>query len=206
MTFKEKTENFFYYYKWHLIIGAVVALVVGYAVVSSLGSHEPDLYMIYASDKGVSTDTSDKLENMLSGAGLIKDIDGDGTEKMIFDPMVVDMESNGGGDYMMLQKLQTVLLAGTQTVMFVHRYIVEDYNGVFEDLAEYVPDGAETIAGPDGGVSAISVQGNKKLESCGINTENLFIGIRRRTDKQVKKGEFEKEYDAAYDVIKFILN
>ncbi len=204
MTFKEKLENFFYYYKWHTIIAVIAVALIGYCVHSSLTSHEPDVYISYVSDVPVSSDTASKMEKSLAENSLMKDVNGDGVKRFLLDPTVVSMDTSDGSDYAILQKLQVNMFAGSQTLMLVHKYVVEDYDGAYEDMSAFAEYG-ETIVGEENFPTAVSVAGNKYLEDMGINTENLYLAIHRRTEKDVEKGERNAEYALAYDVAKFIL-
>ena len=88
--------------------------------------------------------------------------------------------------------------------MFLHQYVVEDYDGAFEDMSSFAGD-RKTVVGKEGYVTAVSVEGSKYLESLGINTENLYITVHRRTEKDIKKGKLDREYELAHKIVKFVL-
>lgn len=205
MSFKEKRENFWYYYKWHTLIGILVILVVVYAVKTSVGSKENDLFMVYVSDMVVNSDSSDMLEKDLKDNDILKDVNGDGEKVFYLDTMIVSMEDNNN-DMAVMQKLQVYMMAGEQSLMLVHKYIPEDYDGAFEDISAYASEDDVTYTGADGKVTAISVEGNSYLEKLGFNTENLYIAIHARTEKQEKKHVRDGEYENARNTLKYILD
>ena len=51
MKFKKKLENFFYYYKWHVVAGIAAILILIPMIMSFTDNSEPDLNIIYVSDK-----------------------------------------------------------------------------------------------------------------------------------------------------------
>lgn len=203
MTFRKRAENFFYYYKWHTLAALFVIVILAFSIYSAVSSHEPDLHMIYVSDKPISSEASSKLEKSLKDEGLIADVNGDSTQKFLFEPLITSMDSSNS-DMATLQKLQVCMVAGTQSIMLLHQYTVEDYDGSFEDISKYAGS-AKTITGSEGFVTGISVEGNKYLESIGINTENLYLSIHRRSEKDIEKGKLEKEYELAHKVAEYIL-
>lgn len=203
MTFRKKLENFFYYYKWHTLAAVFIIAIVGFSVHSSMTSYEPDLNMVYVSDKPMASDTSERFEKSLKSASLVSDVNGDGKVRFLFEPMVMSMDSENA-DYTLAQKLQVYMFAGSQSVMFLHQYVVEDYDGAFEDMSSFAGD-RKTVVGKEGYVTAVSVEGSKYLESLGINTENLYITVHRRTEKDIKKGKLDREYELAHKIVKFVL-
>jgi hypothetical protein len=103
-----------------------------------------------------------------------------------------------------MSKIQTTFYAGEHTIMLAHKYALEDYDGCFEDISQRVRSGEKTFVSPEGGfVTGISVEGNTLLENAGINTKDLYITMRLRTDKE--KGKHDKHFELAYEVMDHIL-
>ncbi len=204
MSFKKKLENYWYYYKWHTVIAVFIIFVVGFTIKSATESKENDLFMVYVSDKAIDTDVSGKLGKDLEKNKLIKDVNGDSEVNFYLDTLVTSLDGNNS-DVASMQKLQVYMLAGEQSLMLVHKYIPEDYDGTFEDISAYASEDDTVYKGSNGKITAISVEGNSYLENMGINTENLYIGIHARSDKQIEKHERDAEYKMAHNILKYIL-
>jgi len=205
MTFKQKTEHFFYYYKWHVILTIFAVLVVGLIFKSCSSVKEPDIHIAYISEAPVSTETYDKLFEELKKNNLIQDINADGETEFYFDPTVVKFTNATSEDYQIYEKLQVVLSAGSQSLILAHQYALEDFEWAFDDIGKYAKKGDKLLISSTDNVIGISVEGNEFLESIGIDTKNLYVSMHIRTDSQVKKGEFEKEFAHAHKILKFIL-
>ena len=205
MTFKQKLENFKYYYKWHTIIAVFVIFLAVIGIKSCVESKEPDINILYVSDKYVQNDAGEKFQKQLSQNNFITDVNKDGKEYFYFEPVIISYEGNDNQNFAVYQKLQVQMFAGQQSLMLVHQYVLEDYDGAFENIGDYAKEDDKTFTGNQKFVSGISVEGNKFLEDIGINTENLYIAMHVRTEKQIKKGELEDEYKQAYKILDFIL-
>ena len=94
------------------------------------------------------------------------------------------------------------MFAGQQSLMLVHQYVLEDYDGAFENIGDYAKEDDKTFTGNQKFVSGISVEGNKFLEDIGINTENLYVAMHVRTEKQIKKEISFKKTRKHYDKFK----
>ena len=93
MTFKQKFENFKYYYKWHTIVAIFVIAITAFGVKSCVDSKEPDINILYVSDKFVSDDTSEKFQKILEDNNLIKDINKDEREYFFFESKDIDYKN-----------------------------------------------------------------------------------------------------------------
>lgn len=204
MTFKQKAEHFFYYYKWHVIITVLAVIILGLILKSCTSTKEPDISIAYISDHAVSSEASDKLFEELQKNKLIYDINNDGEPFYYFDPFIVDFE-NTSQNYDIYDKLQLQLSVGTQTLTFAHQYALEDYEWAFDDIGKYAKDSHKTVTGSNGSVLGISIEGNKFLESVGINTENLYVSIHKRTAEQKGNNNLDNEYKCAHKILEFIL-
>ncbi len=207
MTFKQKWANYWYHYKWHTF-GAIFALVlvVGFIISSSL-KKEPDLCVVYMSNSLISEANQEKIKSGFVKDGAVGDVDKDGEIKMYFEHIVTTFNVNDPVDEGTSGKIQTVLYGGQHHLMLVHRYALEDYEDIFEDVTDRVKDGDVVYENPtEGFVSGISVEGNKYLESYGINTKDLYITLRRRTPDAIKAGEEKEHFDQAYKTMDFILS
>lgn len=76
LTAKEKLQNFWYYYKWHTIIGLFIAFVLIFGVAQCTTKEEPDYTVMTVFDKYVPSEVTGKIEDYLEQFG--EDINGDG--------------------------------------------------------------------------------------------------------------------------------
>lgn len=203
---KKKIENFWYHYKGHTLIILLILVLVVAGFKSCKDKQEIDLHMAYMSTNPISQQSTDALEKSLESAGLLRDIDGDGDAVFYMDTVVHNFSADSDMDQYSAQKVQTVLYAGSHTLTLAHRYALEDYDGSFEDISDYVRNGDNIFESPEEGyVSGIGVEGNEFLESLGINTENLYVAMRRRTNAEVEKNAYAKEFANGYEIMKYIL-
>ena len=206
MTFKQKWDNYWYHYKAITFAAIFAAIILFVGFYSCSRKTVPDLHMVYLSNTFVEGTGAEDISLDLEDA-VVGDVNNDNKTDVYMDCMVVSFDVNVYTDESTLQKLQTVLYGGQHTLMLVHEYALEDYDGIFEDLTDVVEEGDKTYISPsEKFVSGISLAGNKYLESYGINTENLYIAMRRRRPEDIKNGKEKEYFDAAYNVMNFILN
>ncbi len=203
---KKKIDNFWYHYKAHTLITLLILILAVAGFKSCSDKQEIDLHMAYMSTNPISQQSIDAVEKSLAEADLLKDLDGDGAAIFYMDTVVHNFNADSDMDQYAMQKVQTILYAGTHTITLAHQYALEDYDGSFEDISDYVRDGDKVFESPEEGfVSGISVEGNKYLESLGINTENLYVAMRRRTNAETEKNTYAKEFENGYEIMEYIL-
>ncbi len=207
MTFKKKWENYWYHYKFHTIFALFVIVLAFVGLKSCIDKENIDLHMVFLSDTYASPEAEQALEKSLTDDGVIKDIDGDGVASFYMDSLMMSFDADNNNDMTTLQKLQTVIYAGQHTLMLVHEYALEDYDGSFEDISHRADDSRKTFVSPEEKfVSGISVEGNTLLEKAGIDTDMLYVAMRRRSNKEAEENANQEAFDMAYDVMDYILS
>lgn len=207
MTFKKKWENYWYHYKFQTLFAlfAIILAVVG--LKSCIDNKNMDLHMVFLSDTQISAESEQKLEKAFLDDGVLRDIDGDGESNFYIESLTINFDDTQSNDMTALQKLQTVIYAGQHTLILVHQYALEDYDGEFADISSKAVDGHKTFVSPFGEfVSGISVEGNTLLEEAGIDTDMLYVAIRRQSDKETEKNANKEAFDLAYDAMDYILS
>lgn len=78
-TKKERIQNWFYYNKWWLVVGAVIVYVIGSMIwnVLGIGQIKPDYRFAYVGSTRLPEDCIEALEEGLASLG--EDVNGDGT-------------------------------------------------------------------------------------------------------------------------------
>ena len=157
-SFAGRAGNFFYHYKWHLIIGAIFLLIAVVGVRQFITSEKlhSDVSALYAGDARPGGEEEAGISDALSSV-LKEDIDGNGENKVYlytsyYAPGTVvtsasgepvEISDKGYAD----DRLQGLIATGECGVMFIHPTLFEvlKKEGAVEKLTDalgYVPDGA----------------------------------------------------------------
>ena len=157
-SFAGRVGNFFYHYKWYVIIGALFLLiaVVGFRQMTLSGRAKSDVCALYAGDARLGGESEEAVTNALSSI-LKDDVDGDGERRVFlytsyYAPGTV-VTSASGNEINITDKgyaderLTGLIASGECGVMFVHPTLFEvlkEEGAVekLEDVLGYVPDGA----------------------------------------------------------------
>lgn len=88
-TKKEKLQNWFYYNKWYLAIGAVILYVIGSMIwnVLGIGQTKPDYTVAYLSSRRLTPEMVQTLEQGLATLG--QDRNGDGTVSVLVSQYII---------------------------------------------------------------------------------------------------------------------
>ena len=70
---KEKLSNFWHYYKWYLIVGAVLLLTAAVLITQCATKEDKDVYLYYAGPAYFSPEMQDKMEQAL-GVAIPEDL------------------------------------------------------------------------------------------------------------------------------------
>lgn len=75
LTRKEQVQNWFYYHKWHLVVGVVVLAIVLDIALTALLRVKPDYILGYIAGRELSEETVEAVETALAALG--EDVNGD---------------------------------------------------------------------------------------------------------------------------------
>ncbi len=157
-SFLGRAGNFFYHYKWFLIIGGLFLLiaVVGIRQMTLSGRAKADLSVLYAGDARPGAQAEEEAAAALSSI-LTEDIDGNGEKSVFLNTSYYGagavVTSASGNEIEISDKgyadgeLQGVIASGECGVMFLHPEFFEVLKGegAIEKLSAalgYVPEGA----------------------------------------------------------------
>ena len=187
-SFKEKLSNFLYYYKWHLIIGAVVLFLVGDWVFDIVTEVHPDYQVGVITAYTMPQEASDAIQSALEARS--RDLNGDGKIVVKLRAYTTGTEGN------MYNPMEVALLAdlSTQENFFL---ITDDPEGL---QARY-----QVLANPDGSAPAeddFSVEGKvyPVSELLGLDDplyDQLYMG--RRHFAEPEKIDYYEDYSALWD-------
>ncbi len=79
MTPKQKRENFWFYYKWHVLGGVLVVAILGFFIHDMASKRLPDLEISIVTSKMMPTSVLTAISEQLETNGAVSDINGDGS-------------------------------------------------------------------------------------------------------------------------------
>lgn len=190
--------------KWHKI-ALLIILVVGVlvSVKSCVDKKTPDITLAYIGSDFVNYESFDENNRALCDA--CGDINNDG--EVVVELMEISFnESLTESDKARSsQKLANAVGAGAARVYLIEEgYLINNASaGVFADIS-FLGDGFKN---PQGEVVGISAEGNKKVESFGVNTQKLYLAVRIVSEMDaVTDKNINAKYESSINIAKYILN
>ncbi len=101
-----------YYYKWYILVGALVLFVAGVSLVQCIRNEDPDISIIYVADYDLGNTNRDEVKEFIEP--FYGDVTGDGKKVM----SLVFMSQN---DKTTKDRLQTEVMAGEHTLYFLDK-------------------------------------------------------------------------------------
>ncbi len=122
-TAQEKRRNWFFYHKWHIVIGVVLVLCLGDVLwhVLGIGQVMPDYQVAYVGAAMLPDDTVAALEDAIAGLG--QDCNGDGRVAVKLNQYVT---AGGSGDAAEYAAASTVMLMGDLSENDSYFFLLED--------------------------------------------------------------------------------
>ena len=203
---KKWFENYWYHYKW-LTLALIFVIILLFAGLRSCANRsETDLHIVYFSNTPLHDTEIEALKESLINNNVVKDLDGDGEISIHIEPIVYSFDVDAPLQQGTMEKLQTILYAGDHTLMLVHEYALEDYAQFFENIYHKATGHSKTYVNPlENYISGISVEDNTYLERIGINTENLYVAMRRMREKEKDDKKTQSLFKQGYEAMDFIL-
>ena len=203
---KKWFENYWYHYKW-LTLALIFVIILLFAGLRSCANRsETDLHIVYFSNTPLHDTEIEALKKSLINNNVVKDLDGDGEISIHVEPITHSFDVDDSLQQGTPEKLQTMLYAGEHTLVLAHEYALEDYSQFFENIYHKATGHSKTYVNPlENYISGISVEDNTYLERIGINTENLYVAMRRMRNNEKNNKKIQKHYDQGYKAMDFIL-
>lgn len=177
---KKWFENFWYYYKYHTIIVTFVVVCLAVILTSYSGKQSYDLQCSFVGSVKLQLHSSDNISSKISE--YIDDTDNNDRKNVyVYDLTTPTAPTIEDATYLqqLSYKISLEFTNGETYLFFTDGEYAKAYG-----TEEYMHDLSE-LTGKKSSY-AVSVEGNSLLESCGINTHNLFMCV-----KLVR--EFEKD-------------
>ncbi|MCX7715626.1 MAG: hypothetical protein N2171_07850 [Clostridia bacterium] len=214
---KEWWDYFWYYYKWRVISIVFVVCVVSYTLVQCATNPRYDATISYAGDKYYYESITDKFCADL--ADTIDDIDNNGKKQILLQQITLakDGTSRASTEYEsgMRAKLLVEFQAGdTYLFLFSKQELDrlldrESSEQIFVSLGDWVaqPDTvSDKTVKKDGVDCAVNLAGNKFMQEHYINTDDLYIAVRRVRSGDANNPKELAKYNNAIKIANYILS
>ena len=135
---KEWWSNFWYYYKWHTIIGIIVVISLIIMLADVFGKPTPDFAFMYAGNHaGMGSVEGYALEDRWKP--YTSDVDGNGEFNVKSTVIYIPTEEAASVESAMGVVLDSELIAGESTVFFASEYLLGRFpSDEMEDLSAYI--------------------------------------------------------------------
>lgn len=189
---------------WHKI-ALVIIVIVGIliSIKSCVDKKTSDITLAYIGESFVDRELFDKSVTDLSS--VCTDVNSDG--EVIIDIMEISFnDSLSEADKQNSEsKLTNAIGAGVARVYFIEeKYLINNASsGFFADLSQL----GEGFKNASGETVAISIKGNEKVASLGIDTsKNIYLAVRIVSEiDAVMDKNIEKKHSMAMDIAEYIL-
>ena len=170
MTIWKKIENFWYYYKWYVLGAVFIIGSLSFLMYDSARKPDPDLTVCYIGNSASQLGAEDALNERL--ADLLTDVNGDGQTyiewlELTFEPD--DLQNKNAVE----AQLPALVAAGECKLFLVDK----TYADSLTELGAF--DGA-----------VVSVEGVAAFTESGIDTRNIYAGVRV---KPLKMNEYHEK-------------
>lgn len=152
LTPKEKRANFWYYNKWKIAGGLLLAVVLGIFIADVVGKVEPDIDIAVVCQRGIPDAVANRLGDALVEAGLVPDLNGDGRQVVVVNQYNLNFDEGEQVDYATQMassvKMVTDLQVG-QSVVFLmdNPALMDEYYDCFSQKNGAVLAPLDTAAG-----------------------------------------------------------
>ena len=207
LTPKEKWQNFWFYYKWHVVVGVVVLLLVIFMVRDFVSRVEPDLQMSFITSQSLPQAMLDNMSQQLEDAGMVPDINGDGESVLQINLYQLSTDGEESVDYANQMagtvKLSTDLQVGDSVV-----FLTDDLESVNEWSGGFsAEEGAQWVDWQDApGLANLDLTYEDSYTGQTVDISELlegFVVARRGYSGQEKEEVLEKaaQGDAFFEAL-----
>lgn len=210
---QKKWENYWYYYKWHTIVGIVALLVIVYTVYDKVTYIKPDFEIDAVTDCGFSYNSADTIANSLASSGALDDINGDGKIKASVSYYTAGYsgEASKQADPSMMQIVQLRMAVGESPIILTDSTVAKVYEdqGVFADITDLADRlgiaNEDRLASKDGKVIGINIAESAAFADTGIQTGELYLTLRNPTNDIKKNKKAMKEFENAEKIAEYLI-
>ena len=226
---KMSARDFWYYYKFHLIAVLFGIILICWLIWDINSAVSPDLLVNYIGWPTISHDIESQMEDQLTSASVLKDVNSDGNIKMDLVSMVIpkfhlDMSTQGDPmqyiewenkpddqDAMLMQKIALEMTVGDPALLIMDEGVAQLFltEGVFVNLDE-ISTNHEVISGStkldeSPHQYAIKVEGNRFLENLGFDTQGKYLAVKTISMDQENKPDQAQMLQQAKETVVYLL-
>lgn len=200
-------EYFWDYYKWYVIGGGFVLLLVVVTAVQCATQKRYDMTVTYAGNAYFSEEQQTHLEDAM--ANFVQDVDGNGEQAVFFQNLTISgQKGQEQFDYAMQTKLELefqndcsfiFLFSKEQLDSMLSRDYVAD---LYVPVSEWAPDLSsdfETVSAQDGVAYAVNLENSSFFKNLGINSKDLYVAIRYQAKDDEKN---QAAYESSLNLLK----
>ncbi len=204
---------FWDYYKIHTISIGCAVILITVTTVQCVRQPKYDLNILYVNPSEVTEETQNSVTAALENG--IEDITGDGKKLTFVQSLPLkNLEATDEQSYAMVTKLTLELQAGEGNMFMVNREIAEEligsdtYRDCFMTLGELNIDESrfDTLKSSDGTAYAISLSENNVLRDSGLDTNNIYLMVRRLYEREQDKEKNRSMYENTLKACSFMVN
>ncbi len=187
LPFKKRLENFWYYYRWALIGGIFLIVVLAFTISECAKRIPEDLTVSYYSESAISQEVVSRMQTVFGAS--VEDLDGDMQKYVSLSPVSGKIDEMSEQAMAVQQKFQVELAAGSASA-----YVFDQ--GYFDRLTNFYPEAVE---------KSIDMTQNAELkELLQLGDEPLYYVVRSVYANERGKEKNEQLHQNAlsvYDVI-----
>lgn len=187
LPFKKRLENFWYYYRWALIGGIFLIVVLCFTISECAKRIPEDLTISYYSESVISQEVVSRMQTIFGAS--VEDLDGDMQRYVSLSPISGKMDEMSEQAMAVQQKFQVELAAGTATAFVFDQ-------GYYERMMNLYPETVE---------KSIDMTQNAELkELLQLGDEPVYYVVRALYANEQGKEKNEQLHENAlrvYDVI-----
>ena len=181
-TLKERIENFFYYYKWPVIFGVLVVLVISMyipAIFDKTREDVGDLTVLSILAHPLTGEEYD-LDKRLTDS--IEDTDGDGEKNVLMRQYYITENRTSDSDIAAMAQLDEQLRVGRGDLLIFDEpclsyYIKRDMFSPLEDYLDLSSIPEENIMRRDGVAVAVKLENSKMLSDMHFIIDEIYAGV-----------------------------
>ena len=195
---KEWRGYFWDYYKWHTIGGLFAAGLIIYSCVQCATAVQYDLQVDYISENGILEETRDALTELIKNN--IDDANGNDS----VDAFVLSLNMAETQDVQMTQAMQTKMMLEqgySESFVFI---LSKKYADIFTE-SEVLENNSVWAGDRADEACVVSLDGSSVLEEFGIDTSDLYIGVRKMRSDEQDKEEKTAEYKNGIKLAQYLI-
>lgn len=205
---REWWQYFWMYYKWYVIVIAVICVFTGVSIKQCATSEKYDAVVVYSGARPISEEDADKIEDIMSG--YVDDIDKNGKNKVFLEQLNVS-EANVDMQYDAAMKIKLLVEMQSGDVFL---YIMDkaqmseildnpEVNDAFIPVEEWadIEIEADCLYETDGVNRAVSLKNSSLLTEAGVKCDDLYIFIMENV-KEKSRQMYENDIRIANALLK----